>query len=376
MPCEEAFHRYISCFVRSCPIFASMKYNLNSSDLFLWLIAWTLAATHLTAQEETLPQPTLQSPYGTMWTHLYFLQFDSYDPELAALTMHPGIDSAQAVRLAIQLKQLYDGKGLYVRLNMIPQNPEYMDSTARAHIYTPFPIQLPDIYLERIDDSWYYARDAMAKVPAMHRSMYPLGADLISRSMPPVLQQRFFGVALWQFLGFLVLLSSCAIIYLILGRLLRPPIRWIAALTQRWGYARPRDIIQTSTYISMLIAVITAEKMLPVLQLPIRLSQFFNILLGIASIILVVLITWVGVRVMTHRLRLYTEKTETKMDEQLMPIVRNLLQILVVVIGIIYILRLLEVNVTALIAGVSIGALAIALAAQDTVKNLIGSPVT
>ena len=36
-------------------------------------------------------------------------------------------------------------------------------------------------------------------------------------------------------------------------------------------------------------------------------------------------------------------------------------------------LNLLEVNVTALIAGVSIGGLAIALAAQDTVKNLIGS---
>ncbi|MEM6726516.1 MAG: mechanosensitive ion channel family protein, partial [Bacteroidota bacterium] len=51
----------------------------------------------------------------------------------------------------------------------------------------------------------------------------------------------------------------------------------------------------------------------------------------------------------------------------------RILQVLIVTGGLIQGLRLLDVNVTALIAGVSIGGLAIALAAQDTVKNLIGS---
>jgi MscS family membrane protein len=53
--------------------------------------------------------------------------------------------------------------------------------------------------------------------------------------------------------------------------------------------------------------------------------------------------------------------------------VRKLLQILIVGAAIIYILSEMDINVTALIAGLSIGALALALAAQDTVKNLIGS---
>jgi MscS family membrane protein len=47
---------------------------------------------------------------------------------------------------------------------------------------------------------------------------------------------------------------------------------------------------------------------------------------------------------------------------------------MVVIIGtIVQILSLMDVNVTALIAGISIGGLALALAAKDTVSNLIGS---
>jgi MscS family membrane protein len=69
----------------------------------------------------------------------------------------------------------------------------------------------------------------------------------------------------------------------------------------------------------------------------------------------------------------YTKTTDSKLDEQLMPIIQRSLQGIVVIGGIIQALRIFEVDVTALIAGLSIGGLALALAAQDTVKNLIGS---
>jgi MscS family membrane protein len=67
------------------------------------------------------------------------------------------------------------------------------------------------------------------------------------------------------------------------------------------------------------------------------------------------------------------EGTESRMDEQLIPIIRRSLKVIFVSLGILHILSLLDVNIAALIAGVSIGGLALALAAQDTVKNLIGS---
>ncbi|MEZ4688586.1 MAG: mechanosensitive ion channel family protein, partial [Bacteroidia bacterium] len=66
-------------------------------------------------------------------------------------------------------------------------------------------------------------------------------------------------------------------------------------------------------------------------------------------------------------------RTDNKMDDQLVPLVRRILKMLVVAFGVIFILQNLNINVTALLAGVSIGGLALALAAQDTVKNFIGS---
>jgi MscS family membrane protein len=65
-------------------------------------------------------------------------------------------------------------------------------------------------------------------------------------------------------------------------------------------------------------------------------------------------------------------RTETKFDDQLIPLVRQTLTVFIVLLGVLFVLQNLDVNVGALIAGLGIGGLAVALAAQDTVKNLIG----
>ena len=49
------------------------------------------------------------------------------------------------------------------------------------------------------------------------------------------------------------------------------------------------------------------------------------------------------------------------------------MKVLVVIGGILFILQSLDVNITTLLAGLSIGGLAFAFAAQDTIKNLFGS---
>jgi MscS family membrane protein len=66
-------------------------------------------------------------------------------------------------------------------------------------------------------------------------------------------------------------------------------------------------------------------------------------------------------------------KTASKMDEQLLPVVRRGVQVVLISFWLIYLLSLMQVDVTALLAGISIGGVAIALAAQDTIKNLFGS---
>jgi MscS family membrane protein len=66
------------------------------------------------------------------------------------------------------------------------------------------------------------------------------------------------------------------------------------------------------------------------------------------------------------------EKTETDLDDQLLPIVRKGTKIIVWTIGLVVALNNAGYDVGALIAGLGIGGLALAMAAKDTVSNVFG----
>jgi MscS family membrane protein len=68
------------------------------------------------------------------------------------------------------------------------------------------------------------------------------------------------------------------------------------------------------------------------------------------------------------------EKTESKLDNMLAPIVRKSLRVTVVLLVLVQIAQILsDKPITSVIAGLGIGGLAVALAAQDTIKNFFGS---
>lgn len=67
------------------------------------------------------------------------------------------------------------------------------------------------------------------------------------------------------------------------------------------------------------------------------------------------------------------KKTGSIIDDQLVPLIIKSLRILVITIGILSILNNFGYNITSLIAGLGLGGLAFALAAQTTLSNLFGS---
>ncbi|MBW1681685.1 MAG: mechanosensitive ion channel family protein [Deltaproteobacteria bacterium] len=69
-------------------------------------------------------------------------------------------------------------------------------------------------------------------------------------------------------------------------------------------------------------------------------------------------------------------RTETKLDDMLVPIVRKSLRVTVVILVLVQVAQILsDKPITSIIAGLGIGGLAFALAAQDTIKNFFGSVV-
>lgn len=71
-----------------------------------------------------------------------------------------------------------------------------------------------------------------------------------------------------------------------------------------------------------------------------------------------------------------SDKTDSKLDEILLPVIRKSLRITVVILVLVQVAQILsDKPITSVIAGLGIGGLAVALAAQDSIKNFFGSIV-
>lgn len=94
------------------------------------------------------------------------------------------------------------------------------------------------------------------------------------------------------------------------------------------------------------------------------------------TIIYILNVTWLIVRIIDSFIEEYVvplvEKSDSELDDQLLPILRKVAKAIIWIIGLIVGLSNAGFDVMALLAGLGIGGLALALAAQDTVKNIFG----
>jgi MscS family membrane protein len=105
-----------------------------------------------------------------------------------------------------------------------------------------------------------------------------------------------------------------------------------------------------------------------------KLAEFSN---NIIEFLLIVAVGWFLfnlVEVIDAALRRLSEKTESKLDDQLVPLVRKALRLFLVVIFTLFVAQnVFGLNITGWLAGLGIAGLAVSLAAQDSIKNLFGS---
>ena len=96
---------------------------------------------------------------------------------------------------------------------------------------------------------------------------------------------------------------------------------------------------------------------------------------GVEALIILA-VTWLVARLLeslfTHYLAPLAERSENTLDDQLLPIARNGTKVAVWALGIIVALNNAGYQVGAVLAGLGIGGLALAMAARDTVSNIFG----
>jgi MscS family membrane protein len=97
---------------------------------------------------------------------------------------------------------------------------------------------------------------------------------------------------------------------------------------------------------------------------------------NLLMIFIVIDIIWAVTKIMDtiieHYLKPLTSKSKSRLDDHLLPFIRKFLKIMIIAIGVIFLIKNMGYDVTSLVAGLGIGGLAVALAAQPLLSNMFG----
>lgn len=314
------------------------------------------------------------SPRAAVATLLDWLQEDHHNPIRAAKCMDLsglGDDVPNAPNLAVKLKRVLDARGLWVDLERIPDDPEHVDA-AGEHRFEPFPGVLQPVYLERKGDRWVFPSDVLGRIPAMYRATFPLDVRAMIENLPPWTRAPVAGARVWQLAGVFLLI--------LLALVLQKLVAWLSTVQIRRLSGGRQDVRWTMEAVSRAGAPLGGLVMAAVFWVGFPLLDFSvginRVVLFATRVLSMASVVWLGYRmtdVLSDFMLSRAERTDTKLDDQLVPLVRKSLKTLLVVIGGLFILQNLHVDIGSLLAGLGLGGLAFALAAKDTVANLFGS---
>jgi len=324
---------------------------------------------------QTQPKVDLSNPNATIYTHLYFLQDKSYEPKKAAKTIY-GLKDAEAIDKAIKLKKILDGKGLKVNFTKVPTDKNFTDTTAYkiGKRYVLFPVRLPQVSVEKYGDKWLYSRETVSMIDDLYKETFPWQIAWLQKAIPKYGNNTIFGIKLWQYLGLIGLVIFGFIFFFIFNKIVYFILKKIQhLLTKNSSEKVLKTIKKISRPLVLLFLIEIIKRITPTLQLGLTSNEFLFIGFNAAQILLWIFIFLKLVKLLMIFYAEHTKRTHIKLDDQLVPILTHFLTGIVIFLGVLKMLTLFGVSPASVLAGASIGGLAIALASQDTVKNLIGT---
>ncbi|EAY31494.1 mechanosensitive ion channel family protein [Microscilla marina] len=321
----------------------------------------------------------LNTPYHAVSTHIDNLQTNNYHPEIAAQALFRGGKYASIEKreeLAKRLLKILDARGLRVDYSKLPKDPKYVDTTAseaNKKIYILFPKELPEVYVEKVGSQWLYSEYTLDRIPDLYRSIGMM--EKIIHKFPDWVTNKVLGMTLFHYLSLLVLLIFSFFLHKIFSYIFRNLItRLIVKLGKGQRGTNAKKLIQSIARPASLFLIVRIWIwILPIFQFPLSFTEYVVLFLKVVLPVFGMMIGNHLVDFVALYMGKLAEKTEGTLDDQLIPLIKKALITLVYIIGFIFILNALNFDVTTILAGLSIGGLAFAFAAQDTIKNLFGS---
>jgi len=218
---------------------------------------------------------------------------------------------------------------------------------------------------------WKFAGATVAQVPDLYAEF---GYGVLEQFLPEFFfKKKFLDIVLWQWIGLLVLVLLAAVaswlLTVVAVRVLKPLIaRTKTPIDDRLLSEAPGPIRLT-------MAILVFHLGLLSLGLGVAARAFLSNLL---SGLLIVAVTWLLVRLTDVLSSIANERLLKRgrvSATSLVPPGRKFVKVIVVILAFVAILNNFGFNVAALVAGLGVGGIAVALAAQRTIENLFGGIV-
>jgi MscS family membrane protein len=314
------------------------------------------------------------TPSGTAVGFLQAAQAGNYQTAADYLQMSAARRQSQGADLAEKLKVLMDHAfvGSLGRLSTSPEgNPDSTADQQTVGIFSNGDADVPVVLVRVADPNfgkiWLFSSDTLSKVPELYDN---LAAHQVEKWLPQSLVKNvFLGMPLWQWLALFAAIPVAiaigwAVVLLVaiprrlwlkighrpnlhaFSRLAKPLLVSFSALAHRAIAGYFGLPLLTRLYYSRIIGVVIS-------------IGFFWFLLRASSLTM-------------QRLRAHAVSAGRIGTGTLMVLGERLLGALVVIVAILTAVGIMGFNLTTVLAGLGIGGIAIAFAAQKTLENLFG----
>ncbi len=331
--------------------------------------------------------PDLQTPRATMRTFLEGMQdWDENGRDQAVKTLDmTGVTVVNRDEAAFLLRDILARFG-----EIVPQEiPNRREGAPYEHeLRHP---RLDEVYgvvtiAPTARGQWKFSADTVANVRELHATVehFPILDATYERHIPlslrvrnwvahsaPFLLQRSVYLENWQWLGLVTII--------LVGTLIGRGITWVLSLGMHHWFSRTEltlDEAFEKSFIHPVRVAIMAWAWflgLSILGLP---DNVVGTLEGAAKLVTALAAVWAFYRfvdIVGYYITERAAKNQRRFDDLLAPLITRGLKVLAVVYGVVIVSEIFDITLTSLLAGLGLGGLALALAAQSTVSNIFGS---
>lgn len=320
------------------------------------------------------------TPRGSAVGYLEAARADDYERAARYLDLRriePGQRASRGPKLARELKLVLD-RQLWVpvddlsdraagfREDGLPQDTDRIgDISAQSGTVH---VDLNRVSREDGTPIWLFSAEVLARVPALYEEF---GYGPLEQYLPKVFfETRVLEVLLWQWAALIALLFVAWLLSYGLAAAVVGVLRPIVARTETDIDDRLFESTLPPLRLVSAVFVFWAGTLPLGLNVPAR--EFLS---AAERALVLVAVTWLVIRLVNLVAEIIEQRLEAQGQEQAVPLVapgRKAVKAAIYLITFVAILDNFGFNVTALVAGLGVGGIAVALAAQKSLENLFG----